>query len=1097
MLTGPRKGRKIRVSDDAPVTIGRSFGRIRLHDTRCSKNHAEIVFDGDSWIFRDLGSANGTHINKTRVRGLIELEAGDMIQIGRILIKVREANSWGVRNISDEGDALAGHTIAPPKTITDEPAAAPPAQEQTITGETAFGDDLDLDALFEEFENDEDIAIPGSTPQAIAPAIPPASKPLKSDLNEETAAVDAIGDPTGDKIAGVNDNKPVEPTPEVKPSPNQPEDTADLIEIEDDAADKPGTTMVLPTETIAASAVTDRASLIAPPEMACPPMESQDTGEDSGIKALKAAATPMDAADSGLAQIDDDEAIGLASDDPVIPEALPAQDATEDQEPEATNEDLSDLILIDDKRGETPIAPPLAVSEAEDTAEEGEEPQAEAEAEVAHAPAVEAEEAAVEPAVEAAAEDAIDETATEAVKVEAIESPIDTTNDEEEAAPLVEPEAVVDDESVSELVDDAIEDESIGQDDAGDLEAEAHIAETAAPESHVEAPDVDEQDAEQDAEQEDLAHSQLDVAFIQQALADLEPQADVQADAPGDVDEIAAEIEDESDVAAAPADAFALDDSDRDSQTEALSPDDTDYDAPKAQALSVPTGSSEAVADELDADDAMEHQALRSAAELSTAFASQSTQPPAVPLPVQPLPGQNPVSIVAPEEPLSSRGPTPAKRADRQRLLKTAALIAVFVGLGALVIHYINPSLINKVTGRTSSSPPAEPGDSGPGSSDAPPDRTNPASAPNIPAQPGTTGLGHTNPQPSPDRLTPAPAVVLAGMPRQPDPFGDWPRVLGPRALSGRTTDDPNVTLPENPDLDPLPQPNVNPDTPIIMPNPGPTTPAITNPDPEQQTTDTSTDQTTDTTANQDPTTPADGDRLIFLVDCSGSLVDSLPQMLLWLDTATQSLAPGEQFTIIYFKNGNTQEILPTGFKPMSRSLREDLDSRWLNPDEIPISPSGRSAPDQAMRLALSYEPSDIYLLSDEAFGRETGSTSQDQAVEAIVNVIGDHEVRVHAVQFFYEDEAGTLQSIANAFGGTYEFIAETRHPDEPPIGLLEQLEDRDKMVAIPIFVLPPTRSDWIGNRGGSEARRRGGTKAIYRGGLVSLCESVTHRRKL
>lgn len=81
LLTGPRAGRQLRVSDTKPVSVGRRRGRLRLHDSRVSMRHAEIAFVEGVWVLRDLDSANGTFVNRQKAVGLVELEAGDRIQM--------------------------------------------------------------------------------------------------------------------------------------------------------------------------------------------------------------------------------------------------------------------------------------------------------------------------------------------------------------------------------------------------------------------------------------------------------------------------------------------------------------------------------------------------------------------------------------------------------------------------------------------------------------------------------------------------------------------------------------------------------------------------------------------------------------------------------------------------------------------------------------------------------------------------------------------------------------------------------------------------------------------------------------------------------
>lgn len=70
---------------DTDVT---SIGRhpdsdIFLDDITVSRHHAKLVRRGDSIAVEDLGSLNGTYVNRTLVDGSAQLRIGDEVQIGK------------------------------------------------------------------------------------------------------------------------------------------------------------------------------------------------------------------------------------------------------------------------------------------------------------------------------------------------------------------------------------------------------------------------------------------------------------------------------------------------------------------------------------------------------------------------------------------------------------------------------------------------------------------------------------------------------------------------------------------------------------------------------------------------------------------------------------------------------------------------------------------------------------------------------------------------------------------------------------------------------------------------------------------------------
>jgi FHA domain/zinc-ribbon domain len=68
---------------DGRTLVGRSPEcDIFLDDVTVSRQHAEIVRDGDKFTIRDLGSLNGTYVNRRRIESAV-LENDDEVQVGK------------------------------------------------------------------------------------------------------------------------------------------------------------------------------------------------------------------------------------------------------------------------------------------------------------------------------------------------------------------------------------------------------------------------------------------------------------------------------------------------------------------------------------------------------------------------------------------------------------------------------------------------------------------------------------------------------------------------------------------------------------------------------------------------------------------------------------------------------------------------------------------------------------------------------------------------------------------------------------------------------------------------------------------------------
>jgi MFS family permease len=88
---GFRSGRELILSRPE-ITIGRAessdiglFG-----DPGIEKRHARIIREGDRYLIEDLGTPGGTYINDRRIEKPTPLRAGDLIRVGRSLLRFGE-----------------------------------------------------------------------------------------------------------------------------------------------------------------------------------------------------------------------------------------------------------------------------------------------------------------------------------------------------------------------------------------------------------------------------------------------------------------------------------------------------------------------------------------------------------------------------------------------------------------------------------------------------------------------------------------------------------------------------------------------------------------------------------------------------------------------------------------------------------------------------------------------------------------------------------------------------------------------------------------------------------------------------------------------
>ena len=73
------------------TVIGRSPEcDVFLDDVTVSRRHAELRREGDDFVIRDLGSLNGTYVNRKRIESTV-LEDDDEVQIGKYRLTFLDA----------------------------------------------------------------------------------------------------------------------------------------------------------------------------------------------------------------------------------------------------------------------------------------------------------------------------------------------------------------------------------------------------------------------------------------------------------------------------------------------------------------------------------------------------------------------------------------------------------------------------------------------------------------------------------------------------------------------------------------------------------------------------------------------------------------------------------------------------------------------------------------------------------------------------------------------------------------------------------------------------------------------------------------------
>ena len=91
---GPNAGARFLLDHDVTTSGRHPDSDIFLDDVTVSRRHAEFHRDGATFTVRDVGSLNGTYVNRERVEAAT-LASGDEVQIGKFRLVLIAGTATG------------------------------------------------------------------------------------------------------------------------------------------------------------------------------------------------------------------------------------------------------------------------------------------------------------------------------------------------------------------------------------------------------------------------------------------------------------------------------------------------------------------------------------------------------------------------------------------------------------------------------------------------------------------------------------------------------------------------------------------------------------------------------------------------------------------------------------------------------------------------------------------------------------------------------------------------------------------------------------------------------------------------------------------
>lgn len=180
---------------------------------------------------------------------------------------------------------------------------------------------------------------------------------------------------------------------------------------------------------------------------------------------------------------------------------------------------------------------------------------------------------------------------------------------------------------------------------------------------------------------------------------------------------------------------------------------------------------------------------------------------------------------------------------------------------------------------------------------------------------------------------------------------------------------------------------------------------------------------------------------VVYAVDCSGSMVTSLPIVLAELERSISKLSPTQKFGVVLFRRAGEGEVAADSFAPVlirpTPSARKLL-HEWLSK----IEPSGRSSPLAGLETALAMKPDAVFLLSRSI--QRSGGGVWDQGLDATMTRLeelnpiingrgGGRRALIQTIQFLDEDSTGIMPAIGQRHGGGKGYRVIARQQDLSP----------------------------------------------------------------
>ena len=151
--------------------------------------------------------------------------------------------------------------------------------------------------------------------------------------------------------------------------------------------------------------------------------------------------------------------------------------------------------------------------------------------------------------------------------------------------------------------------------------------------------------------------------------------------------------------------------------------------------------------------------------------------------------------------------------------------------------------------------------------------------------------------------------------------------------------------------------------------------------------------------------------RIVFVIDRSGSMTDSIMFVKMELKRAIRCLKPNQEFHVIFYSTGPAVEM-PAGRLVPAIERNKNVSFEFIDN----IFPTGGTDPSEALKAAFRANPEVIHLLTDGEFKKD---------IVDLIDKLNTRKTQVNTYCFIYRSGEWLCQEIARRNEGQYKFIGE------------------------------------------------------------------------